>query len=117
MIHNKRRVMVYGKRIMHRITGLQGKEVRGRKRKIQTEALSDVYSFAKQGDQITMTEDRACSTHGRDKKSILTFISKPEGQRHLAKHKQRRGNSIKKLRGKECTGLMWLRKRTNHGLF
>jgi len=24
---------------------------------------------------------------------------------------------LKKLRGKECTGLIWLRKRTSHGLF
>jgi predicted RNA-binding protein with EMAP domain len=45
MIHNKRRLMVYEKRVMHRINGLQGKEVRGRKRKIQTEALLNVYSL------------------------------------------------------------------------
>jgi hypothetical protein len=45
MIHNKRRVIVYEKRVMHRLIGLQGKEVRGRKRKIQIEALRNVYSL------------------------------------------------------------------------
>jgi len=37
--------MVYEKRVMHRIFGFQGKEVRGRKRKIQIEELCNVYSL------------------------------------------------------------------------
>jgi hypothetical protein len=44
MIHNKRR-LVYEKRVVHRIFGLQGKEVRERKRKIQIGALCNVYSL------------------------------------------------------------------------
>jgi len=45
MIHNKRKLMVYEKGITHRIFGLQEKEVRRRKRKIQIGALCNVYSL------------------------------------------------------------------------
>jgi hypothetical protein len=37
--------MVYEKRVMHRMFGLQGKEGREQKRKIQIEALCNVYSL------------------------------------------------------------------------
>jgi hypothetical protein len=79
---------VFENRVLRRIFGPKGDEVKGGWRKLHNEELPDLYSLTNYcaGDKIDKNEmGGACSSDGEGRGLYRVLVGKPEGKRPLGK--------------------------------
>ena len=97
-LREERRLRVFENRVLRRIFGLKRDEVTGECRKLHKEELNDLYCSPNiflviKSRRMRRAEYVARMGEKRDVYRVL--VGKPEGKRHLGRHRRRWADNIK----------------------